>query len=28
VERGQVAWAGDSQALKDNRQLWTRYLGV
>jgi branched-chain amino acid transport system ATP-binding protein len=28
VERGQVAWAGDSQAFKDNRQLWTRYLGV
>lgn len=28
VERGQVAWAGDSRALKDNRQLWARYLGV
>lgn len=28
LERGQVAWAGSSQALQDNRQLWARYLGV
>ena len=28
MERGQVAWAGSSQALRDDRQLWTRYLGV
>jgi branched-chain amino acid transport system ATP-binding protein len=28
LERGQVAWSGSSQALQDNRQLWTRYLGV
>jgi branched-chain amino acid transport system ATP-binding protein len=28
LERGQVAWAGNSQALKDQRELWTRYLGV
>jgi branched-chain amino acid transport system ATP-binding protein len=28
LERGQVAWAGNSQTLKDQRELWTRYLGV
>ena len=28
MERGQVAWAGSSQALRDDSQLWTRYLGV
>jgi len=28
LERGQVAWAGHSQALRDDRKLWTRYLGV
>ena len=28
LERGQVAWAGSSQALRDDRQWWTRYLGV
>ena len=28
VERGQVAWAGDSDTLRHQRELWTRYLGV
>ncbi len=28
LERGQVAWTGSSDALRDDRQLWTRYLGV
>lgn len=28
VERGQVAWAGDSDTLRHRRELWTRYLGV
>jgi branched-chain amino acid transport system ATP-binding protein len=28
LERGQVAWTGNSDALRDDRQLWTRYLGV
>lgn len=28
VERGQVAWAGDSDTLRHQRDLWTRYLGV
>ena len=28
MERGQVAWKGSSDALRDDRQLWTRYLGV
>ena len=28
VERGQVAWAGDSETLRHQRELWTRYLGV
>ncbi len=28
MERGQVAWTGNSQALREDRQLWSRYLGV
>ena len=28
LERGQVAWAGTSEALQGSRQLWPRYLGV
>jgi branched-chain amino acid transport system ATP-binding protein len=28
IERGQVAWKGSSDALREDRQLWTRYLGV
>jgi branched-chain amino acid transport system ATP-binding protein len=28
VERGQVAWTGSSEALRQQRELWTRYLGV
>ena len=28
IEKGQVAWTGSSDALRDDRQLWTRYLGV
>jgi branched-chain amino acid transport system ATP-binding protein len=28
VERGQVAWSGDSDTLRHQRELWTRYLGV
>jgi branched-chain amino acid transport system ATP-binding protein len=28
IEKGQVAWTGSSEALRDDRQLWTRYLGV
>jgi branched-chain amino acid transport system ATP-binding protein len=28
LERGRVAWQGDSAALDADRGLWTRYLGV
>jgi branched-chain amino acid transport system ATP-binding protein len=28
LERGQVAWQGDSALLSSDRALWTRYLGV
>ncbi|MCW5222545.1 ABC transporter ATP-binding protein [Verminephrobacter aporrectodeae] len=28
VERGQVVWEGDSQALDADRSLWRRYLSV
>ena len=28
LERGVVAWQGSSQALDNNRALWTRYLGL
>ncbi len=28
MERGLAAWTGSSKALRDDRQLWTRYLGV
>ena len=28
LERGRVAWQGDSAALSANRELWHRYLGV
>jgi branched-chain amino acid transport system ATP-binding protein len=28
LERGKVAWSGDSAALEGDRALWTRYLGV
>ncbi len=28
IERGRVAWQGDSPALDANRELWHRYLGV
>jgi branched-chain amino acid transport system ATP-binding protein len=28
IERGRVAWQGDSAALGANRDLWHRYLGV
>nr|WP_014386246.1 ABC transporter ATP-binding protein [Comamonas testosteroni]AEX00409.1 high-affinity branched-chain amino acid transporter, ATP-binding protein [Comamonas testosteroni] len=28
LERGQVAWKGDSVALDSDRGLWQRYLGV
>lgn len=28
LERGAVVWQGSSQALADDRTLWSRYLGV
>jgi branched-chain amino acid transport system ATP-binding protein len=28
LERGAVVWQGSSQALADERSLWSRYLGV
>jgi branched-chain amino acid transport system ATP-binding protein len=28
IERGRVAWQGDSASLASNRDLWHRYLGV
>ncbi len=28
LERGQTAWRGTSDALRDDRSLWSRYLGV
>jgi branched-chain amino acid transport system ATP-binding protein len=28
LERGRVAWEGDSTALAKDRELWHRYLGV
>ena len=28
IERGRVAWRGDSGALAADRGLWHRYLGV
>jgi branched-chain amino acid transport system ATP-binding protein len=28
LERGRVAWAGDSAELAANRGLWERYVGV
>ena len=28
LERGRVAWEGDSRALAQDRALWHRYLGV
>jgi branched-chain amino acid transport system ATP-binding protein len=28
IERGRVAWQGDSVELSGNRELWHRYLGV
>ena len=28
LERGRVAWEGDSTALANDRELWHRYLGV
>lgn len=28
IERGRVAWQGDSAELSGNRELWHRYLGV
>jgi branched-chain amino acid transport system ATP-binding protein len=28
LERGRVAWEGDSSALAQDRALWHRYLGV
>jgi branched-chain amino acid transport system ATP-binding protein len=28
LERGRVAWSGDSAALTADRQLWERYLGL
>ena len=28
LERGRIAWSGDSHSLNHDRQLWTRYLGV
>jgi branched-chain amino acid transport system ATP-binding protein len=28
IERGRVAWQGDSEALAADRELWHRYLGV
>jgi branched-chain amino acid transport system ATP-binding protein len=28
IERGRVAWQGDSSALNADRGLWHRYLGV
>ena len=28
LERGRVAWAGNSSSLAGDRELWHRYLGV
>ena len=28
IERGRVAWRGNSEELAENRELWHRYLGV
>jgi branched-chain amino acid transport system ATP-binding protein len=28
IERGRVAWQGDSTALEADPALWQRYLGV
>jgi len=28
IERGQVVWSGRSEALRQNPEIWQRYVGV